>query len=138
VHELKPLSETPLTPDLQPSSAVHSLITWMMILLMRLPAPQIEMLKLQHLQRLSKQITLTPNPNSGNLTHLMVLSLANSAPLFSSANSTSDPDLFPDDTVKVNYILSYLKGSALDCFKPTLQPCTNHSDLDSRQVQYMS
>ena len=27
MHELKPLSETPLKPDLWPSSAVHSLIT---------------------------------------------------------------------------------------------------------------
>src|SRR6266481_5624079 len=29
-------------------------------------------------------------------------------------------DLFQDDTLKVNYMLSYLKGMALDCFKPTL------------------
>src|SRR6266481_8710443 len=29
-------------------------------------------------------------------------------------------DLFQDDTMKVNYMLSYLKGMALDCFKPTL------------------
>jgi len=27
VHKLKPLSETPLTPDFRPSSAVHSLVT---------------------------------------------------------------------------------------------------------------
>ena len=26
-------------------------------------------------------------------------------------------DLFQDETTKVNYILSYLKGLALDCFK---------------------
>ena len=26
-------------------------------------------------------------------------------------------DLFQDETAKVNYVLSYLKGSALDCFK---------------------
>jgi len=30
VHELKPLSETPLKPDLWPSSAVHSLVTGLM------------------------------------------------------------------------------------------------------------
>src|SRR6266481_4708181 len=30
----------------------------------------------------------------------------------------SDP--FQDDTMKVNYMLSYLKGMALDCFKPVL------------------
>ena len=30
------------------------------------------------------------------------------------------PDLFKDDSTKVNYILSYLKGSALDCFEPGL------------------
>src|SRR6266481_4409622 len=29
-------------------------------------------------------------------------------------------DLFQDDTMKVNYMLSYLKGTALDCFKPAL------------------
>ena len=27
-------------------------------------------------------------------------------------------DLFQDETTKVNYVLSYLKGPALDCFKP--------------------
>ena len=30
------------------------------------------------------------------------------------------PDLFPDGTTKVNYVLSYLKGSALECFEPGL------------------
>jgi len=30
------------------------------------------------------------------------------------------PDQFQNDATKVNYILSYLKGSALDCFKPAL------------------
>src|SRR6266481_3485912 len=30
------------------------------------------------------------------------------------------PDLFKDDSTKVNYILSYLKGSALYCFEPAL------------------
>src|SRR6266481_5096869 len=29
-------------------------------------------------------------------------------------------DLFQDDTTKVNYMLSYLKGTALDCFEPAL------------------
>src|SRR6266481_8669959 len=29
-------------------------------------------------------------------------------------------DLFQDDMTKVNYMLSYLKGTALDCFKPAL------------------
>src|SRR6266481_4861044 len=29
-------------------------------------------------------------------------------------------DLFQDDTTKVNYMLSYLKGMALDCFEPML------------------
>ena len=29
-------------------------------------------------------------------------------------------DLFEDETAKVNYALSYLKGIALDCFEPTL------------------
>jgi len=30
------------------------------------------------------------------------------------------PDQFQDDTTKVNYILSHLKGSTLHCFKPAL------------------
>src|SRR6266481_2946523 len=30
------------------------------------------------------------------------------------------PDLFKDDSTKVNYVLSYLTGSALDCFEPAL------------------
>src|SRR5882724_5553627 len=30
------------------------------------------------------------------------------------------PDQFQDDTTKVNYILSHLKGSTLDCFEPAL------------------
>ena len=30
------------------------------------------------------------------------------------------PDLFPDGNTKVNYVFSYLKGSALECFKPGL------------------
>ena len=29
-------------------------------------------------------------------------------------------DLFEDETAKVNYALSYLKGIASDCFEPTL------------------
>ena len=35
-------------------------------------------------------------------------------------NFRDHPDLFPDGTTKVNYILSYLKGSALECFEPGL------------------
>src|SRR5882724_7427904 len=35
-------------------------------------------------------------------------------------NFQDHPDQFKDDTTKVNYILSHLKGSALDCFEPTL------------------
>ena len=35
-------------------------------------------------------------------------------------NFRDRPDLFPDRTTKVNYVLSYLKGSALACFKPGL------------------
>src|SRR6266481_3427855 len=34
-------------------------------------------------------------------------------------------DLFQDDTMKVNYMLSYLKGTALDCFKPCSWKCPN-------------
>src|SRR5882724_9661012 len=35
-------------------------------------------------------------------------------------NFQDHPDQFQDDTTKVNYILSHLKGSTLDCFEPTL------------------
>ena len=35
-------------------------------------------------------------------------------------NFQDRPDLFPDGTTKVNYVLSYLKGSALECFEPGL------------------
>src|SRR5882724_6252379 len=35
-------------------------------------------------------------------------------------NFRDRPNQFQDDTTKVNYILSHLKGSALDCFEPTL------------------
>src|SRR5882672_7458530 len=30
------------------------------------------------------------------------------------------PDLFEDNKSKVNYVLSYLKGTALDCFKSAI------------------
>ena len=48
-------------------------------------------------------------------------------------NFRDHPDLFPDGTIKVNCILSYLKGSALECFKPGLLDPTMHtwaSDFD--------
>src|SRR6267142_2593733 len=35
-------------------------------------------------------------------------------------NFRDHPDLFKDDKSKVNYVLSYLKGTALDCFKSTI------------------
>src|SRR6266481_6112270 len=35
-------------------------------------------------------------------------------------NFCDHSDLFQDDTTKVNYMLSYLKGMALDCFEPVL------------------
>ena len=35
-------------------------------------------------------------------------------------NFRDRPDMFKSDTAKVNYMLSYLKGSALDCFEPAL------------------
>src|SRR5882724_9872201 len=36
-------------------------------------------------------------------------------------NFQDRPDQFQDDTTKVNYILSHLKGSALDCFEPAIR-----------------
>ena len=35
-------------------------------------------------------------------------------------NFQDHKDLFQDETTKVNYVLSYLRGSALDCFEPGL------------------
>src|SRR5882724_10110475 len=35
-------------------------------------------------------------------------------------NFRDRPDMFQDNTTKVNYVLSHLKGSTLDCFEPTL------------------
>src|SRR5882672_9961370 len=35
-------------------------------------------------------------------------------------NFRDHPDLFQEDKSKVNYVLSYLKGTALDCFKSTI------------------
>src|SRR5882724_1635725 len=35
-------------------------------------------------------------------------------------NFQDHPNQFQDNTTKDNYILSHLKGSAIDCFKPTL------------------
>src|SRR5882672_9566626 len=35
-------------------------------------------------------------------------------------NFRDRPDLFQDDKSKVNYVLSYLKGTALDCFESTI------------------
>src|SRR6266481_1850303 len=35
-------------------------------------------------------------------------------------NFQDHSDLFQDDMMKINYMLSYLKGSALDCFEPAL------------------
>ena len=53
---------------------------------------------------------------------MTVLTLKSFAPSSSSASSTSEivKIFFQDETTKVNYVLSYLKGSALDCFKPGL------------------
>src|SRR5882672_5747801 len=45
-------------------------------------------------------------------------------------NFRDRPDMFKSDTAKVNYMLSYLKGSALDCFEPAL--------LDPNESQWLS
>jgi len=45
-------------------------------------------------------------------------------------NFRDRPDMFKSDTDKVNYMLSYLKGSALDCFEPAL--------LDPNEPQWLS
>jgi len=37
-------------------------------------------------------------------------------------NFQDHKDLFEDETDKVNYVLSYLNGTALDCFKPAMDP----------------
>ena len=44
-------------------------------------------------------------------------------------------DLFQDETTNINYVLSYLKGSALDCFKPgLLDPVMTRSMLSPEPV----
>ena len=48
--------------------------------------------------------------------------------------------LFQDETTKVNYVLSYLKGSALDCFEPGLldplePPWCSDFDLFSEELE---
>src|SRR5882724_3870626 len=94
----------------------------MMILQTRLPVQQFPIVELLHLPRLSTrlstQITPTPNPNSGNLTHLMVPTLTNSTLLSSSANSTSEIVQIYFQMIQLTF--SFLKGSALDCFEPIL------------------
>src|SRR5882672_7323353 len=45
-------------------------------------------------------------------------------------NFQDHPDMFKSDTAKVNYMLSYLKGSALDCFELAL--------LDPNEPQWLS
>ena len=55
-------------------------------------------------------------------------------------NVQDHKDLFQDETPKVNYVLSYLKSSALDCFEPRLldplQPpwCSNF-DIFSKELE---
>src|SRR5882724_6444725 len=98
------------------------------------------MLKLMHLPRLltrlskanyssSKPKLWEPNPfdssNSFKL-HTVILQCK--------LNFQDHPDLFQDDTAKVNYILSFLKGSTLDCFEPTLLDPKTHLAFKSPPV----
>jgi len=56
-----------------------------------------------------------PNPFDGSDTrklHTFILQCK--------LNFRDRSDLFQDDLTKVNYMLSHLKGSALDCFEPAL------------------
>jgi len=56
-----------------------------------------------------------PNPFNGSDSHKLCTFI-----LQCKLNFWEHPDLFLDNTAKVNYTLSFLKGSALDCFEPTL------------------
>ena len=100
------------------------LILWTMILLIRLQSPQIPILKLLHLSRLStrlsKQITPEPKLQEPNLFDGSDTHKLHTFILQCKLNFRDCPDLFLVNTAKVNYIFSYLKGSTLDCFKPTL------------------
>src|SRR6266481_5203595 len=64
---------------------------------------------------LSKVKLQEPDPFNGSDSHKLRTFI-----LQCKLNFQDHPDLFKDNSTKVNYILSYLKGSALDCFKPTL------------------
>ena len=44
------------------------------------------------------------------------------------------PDLFTNDIAKVNYTLSFLKCSALDCFEPALLDLNEHNWLSDFQL----
>src|SRR6266481_8457895 len=56
-----------------------------------------------------------PNPFDGSDFHQLHTFL-----LQCKLNFWDHLDLFKDDSTKVNYVLSYLKGSTLDCFEPGL------------------
>ena len=45
-------------------------------------------------------------------------------------NFRNRPDAFSTDSAKVTFALSYLKGTALDWFEPSLTSCLNPAWLD--------
>src|SRR5882724_9433353 len=63
----------------------------------------------------SKPKLWEPDPFDGSNSHKLCTFI-----LQCKLNFQDHPDLFIDDTAKVNYTLSFLKGSTLDCFEPTL------------------
>src|SRR5882724_5099902 len=55
-------------------------------------------------------------------------------------NFRDHKDLFEDDADKVNYVLSFLKGTALDCFEsaildPVKPPCLSDFDLFLEELE---
>src|SRR5882724_10467546 len=120
IHQLPPTC-LPHNPNL------HTLNLWMMKLPMELQVPLVTMLKLMHLPRLStrlpKPTTPVPSTNSRKPFHSMVLTPENSTLSSSSANSTSKIIQICFRMIQLRSIipiLSFLKGSKLDCFKPAL------------------
>src|SRR5882672_12002370 len=64
----------------------------------------------------SKPKLQEPDPFNGSDSHKLSTFI-----LQCRLNFQDHPDLFKDDKFKVNYVLSFLKGTAIDCFEPMIQ-----------------
>jgi len=63
----------------------------------------------------SKPKLQEPDPFNGSNSHKLCTFI-----LQCKLNFQDHKDIFEDDTDKVNYVLAFLKGTALDCFEPTI------------------